>query len=51
MLTNSRTSLTARQNSNMYSKQHKPKEPHNKMPLDKAFKCGRLHIVKTKATV
>ena len=51
MPTNSHTSSTSYSNCRMYSRQHEPKEPHNNMPLRKACKCGKLHIVKAKATV
>ena len=51
MPTNTHTSHTARQNCKVYSRQHEPKEPHNNMPLRKACKCGKLRVVRAKATV
>ena len=51
MPTNSHTSYTSYNNCRMYSRQHQAKEPHNNMPINKAFRCGKLRVVKAKATV
>ena len=49
MPTKTHTSNTNHSLCSKYSRQHKPKEPQNKMPIDKACKCGKLRIIKAKA--